>query len=313
MNPYYSAEQLSNEEYHANTSHYSGSFLHTLYASCPAKAKLAPRKDASHFIFGTTAHTNILEQARFDAEYFRQPDPSDFKDLITSDAGMKSFLKAEGVPGYTSKKTDELIAMIRATGKPANIWADIVSKTAKAAGKRIIVPAKDFDAVMKMRQVIMTNGEMREIVESGEPEVSLFTVIDGVPVKCRIDRITGKPSIVDYKTTRDASPEGFGRLAYNNGYYLKMALQHDIFCKVMGRAPESVELLAQEKEEPYLAKCYEMTEWQLGVGRNQYRAALAILKQCIEFNSWPNYGLSNTKQPLFTPDYIKAKHKNDVF
>lgn len=309
MNPYYSADQLSNEEYHANTTHFSGSFLHKLYSQCPAKARYEPRKDASHFIFGTTAHTNILEQARFDAEYFRQPDPSEFKDLITSDAGMKSFLKAEGVPGYSSKKTDELIAMIRATGKPAHIWADILAKTEKAAGKRIIVPGKDYDAVMKMRQVIMTNGEMREIVESGEPEVSLFTVIDGVPVKCRIDRITGAPSIIDYKSTRDASPEGFGRLAYNLGYYFKMALQHDIFCKVMGRKPESVELLAQEKEDPYLAKCYQMTDWQLEVGRNQYRAALAITKQCIEFDSWPNYGLSNGKQELYTPDFVKARHK----
>ncbi|WP_236266425.1 hypothetical protein, partial [Escherichia coli] len=37
--------------------------------------------------------------------------------------------------------------------------------------------------------------------------------------------------ITDYKTTQTSKPDDFGRLAFNLGYYLKMALQRDLFVK----------------------------------------------------------------------------------
>lgn len=303
------AHEMTNEQYHSEQDHVSGSFLSTLFFSCPAKAKFAPRKDASHFVFGTTAHTNILEQERFDSEYIRHPDPSEFKDLITSEAGIKSFLKSEGVAGYSTKTLEGLLKMVDATGKSPNIWHRIVADTEKAAKGRIIVPGKDYDRVQQMRDVIMNNGQMREVVLSGVPELSIFVVINGVLVKVRLDRVTADSSIIDYKSTRDASQEGFGRLAYNLGYYLKMALQHDVFEIAYGYAPTSVKLLAQEKEDPFLAKMYRMTEWQLDLGRQQYMAALAIYKRCKELDQWPTYGLSNDEEELFTPEFVKAKHK----
>lgn len=303
------SHEMSNEAYHAESEHASGSFLSTLFFGCPAKAKFTPRKDADHFIFGTTAHTNILEQERFESEYFRHPDQSEFKDLITSEAGIKSFLKAEGVAGYSSKPLEELLKMVDATGKNPAIWHRVVAETEKAAKGRIIVPGKDYDRVQAMRDVIMTNGQMREVVLSGVPELSIFLTINGVKVKVRLDRVTSDACIIDYKSTRDASPEGFGRLAYNLGYYLKMALQHDVFEAAYGYKPTAVKLLAQEKDEPFLAKMYRMSEWQLNLGRQQYMAALAIYARCIELNQWPTYGLSNDEEELFTPEFVKAKHK----
>lgn len=303
------AHEMTNEQYHAEPDHVSGSFLSTLFFSCPAKARFAPKKDASHFIFGTTAHTNILEQERFDSEYIRHPEQSEFKGLITSEAGIKSFLKKEGVAGYSTKPLDELLMMVDATGKNPPIWHRIVNDVEALANGRTIVPGKDYDRVMQMRDVIMNNGQMREVVLSGVPELSIFTVLHGVPVKVRLDRVTADSSIIDYKSTRDASKEGFGRLAYNLGYYLKMALQHDVFEAAYGYAPTAVKLLAQEKEEPFLAKMYRMTEWQLNLGRQQYMAALAIYNRCKELNQWPTYGLTSDEEELFTPEFVKAKHK----
>jgi len=303
------AHEMTNDQYHAEPDHVSGSFLSSLFFQCPAKAKFTPANDAAHFIFGTTAHTNILEQERFDAEYFRHPETSEFKDLITSEAGIKSFLKREGIGGYSSKTVDELIKMADATGKAPPIWHRIIKETEEAAKGRIIVPGKDYDRVQQMRHVIMNNGQMREVVLSGVPELSIFTELQGVRVKVRLDRVTADSCIIDYKSTRDASPEGFGRLAYNLGYYLKMAFQHDVFAAVYGYEPTAVKLLAQEKEEPFLAKMYRMTPWQLNLGRNQYQAALAIFKRCKELNQWPNYGLTSDEEELFTPEFVKARHK----
>lgn len=305
----FTSEQLSNEAYHAEKDHVSGSFLTTLLNYCPAKAKYTPPKPADHFVFGTTAHTNMLEKHRFDAAYIRMPDQSEFKDLITSEAGIKSFLKAEGVAGYSNKSLDELLALVDKTEKNPNIWHRIVRQIEEAAKGREIVPGKDYDKVMLMREVVMSNGAMREVVESGHAEVSIFVIIDGVPVKVRIDRITADACLVDYKSTKSAQPQEFGLHAYRLGYWLKMALQHDAFEAYYGFKPTAVKLLAQEKEEPFLAKLYRMTEEQLQEGRIQYKAALALFKRCKETNIWPNYGLTNDEEELPTPAFLKAKNK----
>ncbi|AEX65701.1 exonuclease VIII [Xanthomonas phage vB_XveM_DIBBI] len=303
----FEAHELSNEQYHAEKEHVSGSFLTTLLNYCPAKAKFSKPKDASHFTFGTTAHTNILEQERFDAEYIRMPDQSEFKDLITSEAGIKSFLKAEGVAGYSSKPLDELLRMVDATGKNPAIWHRVVKDVEERAKGRIIVPGKDFDRVQAMRDVVLNNGPMREVVLSGVPELSLFTILNGVKVKVRLDRVTADACIVDYKSTKSAERREFGRHALNLGYWLKMALQHDVFTTVYGYAPTAVKLLAQEKEDPFLAKMYRLTEFQLNEGRKQYQAALALYKRCLESDVWPTYGLSNEEEELHTPEFYKAK------
>lgn len=308
----FTADELTNEQYHEEKEHVSGSQLSTLFFRCPAALRYAPKKDAKHFQFGTTAHTNILEQSRFNKEYVRQPSQSEFSNLLTSDQAMKSWLKAHGVNGYSNKTTPELIAMIRSTGVAGvNIWAEIVNmiEAQASANNSIIVKAEDYDRVVMMRDVIMRNGSMREVVESGYPEISIFWELNGVPVKVRLDRVTADYCIVDYKTTRSAAAEDFGKHAYNLGYYLKMALQHDVFAAAYGRKPTAVKLLAQEKEEPFLAKMYRMTDWQLEIGRQQYQAALALYKRCVETDTWPNYGLSNQGEELHTPDFVKRKYK----
>lgn len=300
------SDELSNEDYHAEKEHVSGSFLHTLLAYCPAKAKFTPPKDAAHFTFGTTAHTNMLEKHRFDAEYIRLPEQSEFKDLITSEAGIKSFLKAEGVAGYSTKSLDELLEMVARTGKKPHIWHQILKQVQDEAKGRVIVPGRDYDRVMTMREVVMSNGAMREVVESGHPEISIFVMLNGVKVKVRIDRITADACIVDYKSTKSAERREFGRHALNLGYWLKMALQHDAFQAYYGHAPTAVKLLAQEKEEPYLAKLYRLSDFQLEQGRMQYMAALALFKRCSETNVWPSYGLTNDEEELHTPEFYKA-------
>lgn len=306
----FTAEQLSNEAYHAETEHVSGSSLATILNKCPAKWRYAEPKDAKHFQFGTTAHTNVLEKSRFDAEYFREPSPSEFKDLITSVAGVTSWLKDKGVAGYSGKKMPELLEMVAKTGEKPFIWHEILEQVKKDAGNRTIVPADDYDKVMRMRQTLINNPVINDIIERGHPEISIYSEINGVPVKVRLDYVSKDACIIDYKTTQSAQPEEFGRLASNLGYYMKMALQHDVFQIAYGRPPTAVKLLAQEKEPPFLGKLFTLTPWQLALGREQYQAALSLYARCKETDIWPGYGLTNAEMDLPTPDWVLAKNKH---
>lgn len=309
----YYADELSNDDYHNAPEfqgHVSGSSLWTLFNKCPAALRYAEsKKDNKALIFGTTGHTNILEQERFMQEYIRHPAQEQFTNLITSQAGIKSFLKEAGIAGYSTKSEEELIDMVKQADPTVNIWHDIVRNTLLLANGREIVPAADYDRCMRMREVISMNGEMSKIISSGKPEVSIFFEVDGVPCKVRIDRVTDDAEIWDYKTTRSAKPDYFGKYAVDLGYHLKMALQAEGFRQAYGIEPKVVGLLAQEHEAPFLAMQFPMTAEQLFLGRMQFRAAAQIYKACSEADAWPSYNGGVTKMVLPTPKWYLEQNK----
>lgn len=312
---------LTNEAYHEDEIYITGSSLWTIYSKCPAawrfqKAQEAKAKKLNSaqkpLTFGTTSHAMLLEPSRFDREFFRLPNPEDFPNLITSIKGMESWLKERGQKGYSNKKPGELIEMCRAIqmpGETLHIWHEIEAQAIQEANGREIVPAKDWDRVHSMRDVLLVNHNYRRIIETGVPELSIFCVIDGVPVKVRIDRVTDLAEIIDYKTTQSAEPEKFGRLAHDLGYWCKMALQHDAFNLAYQQKPSGTKLLAQEKDEPWLALMHRLTPEQIMIGRAQYKTAIQLLKHCRESDVWPAYANGQEEVPLSTPAYLQQRYK----
>lgn len=316
-----SAEDLTNEQYHEDEIYITGSSLWTIYSKCPAawrfqKAQEAKAKKLNSaqkpLTFGTTSHTMLLEPDRFEREFFRLPNPDDFPDLITSVAKMQSWLKERGQKGYSNKSAEDLIAMCRMIQQPdevLHIWHEIEAQAIKEANGREIVPAKDWDRVHSMRDVLLVNHNYRRIIETGIPELSLFCIIDGVPVKVRLDRVTDLGEIIDYKTTQSAEPERFGRLAHDLGYWCKMALQHDCFKLAYQQDPTGTKLLVQEKDEPWLALMNRLTPEQIMIGRAQYKTALQLFKHCREADVWPAYANGQEEIPLSTPMYLQQRYK----
>lgn len=319
----YTSEEHSNEEYHSDEEYATGSILWALLENSPAgwryrmdeekrKEVTLRQKRQNPLDFGTSGHAVLLEPQRFNDEFYRMPSQEDFKDLLTSDQAMRGWLKERGIKGYSSMKTPELIAAIRSAGDGGrvNIWAEIFENAQKEAGNRIQVPGEEFDKVLTMREVIMSNGDYADIINNGQPEISIYCVIDGVKVKVRIDYVTPKGGLLDYKTTVSARPDLFGIQCVRMGYYLKMALQHDCFKLAYGHAPYKTSLLAQEKEYPYLCLMHNLTPPQLAVGRMLYKTALQLLAACQRANSWPSYANGKSEVDLETPVWFKAKFKH---
>lgn len=316
-----SADQLTNEQYHEDEIYITGSSLWTIYSKCPAAWRFRKAQEAATkklnaaqkpLTFGTTSHTMLLEPERFAREFFRLPNPDDFPGLITSVAKMQSWLKDRGQKGYSNKTAEELIAMCRAVQAPdevLHIWHEIEANAIKEANGREIVPAKDWDRVHSMRDVLLVNHNYRRIIETGVPELSLFCIIDGVPIKVRLDRVTDVGEIIDYKTTQSAEPERFGRLAHDLGYWCKMALQHDAFKLAYNQDPAGTKLLVQEKDEPWLALMNRLTPEQIMIGRMQYKTALQVFKHCRDSDVWPAYANGQEEIPLTTPTYLQQRYK----
>ena len=314
----FTREELSNSEYHAETDHISGSSLVEIIQGSPAKWKFKQRNNDSKALkFGTLSHTMILEQDVFEKEYLRATDLDAIEGLITSQAGLTAALKKVGVAGTSGKGYSELVEMMYRSGEDWPVkWLIEQQESAQALveGKEL-VSAADYDKVVAMREVLCNIPAYNAIVnsETAQKELSIFGEILGVGVKIRIDHvdvIDGVVYITDYKTTADASPEGFGKSAFSHGYLAKMALQRDVFVKKYKEKKRVVvSLLAQEKVEPYLPMRYILTDEQLRIGRLQYLEALATYKKCKELDSWPGYSNGITEQELLVPEWALKQYK----
>lgn len=314
----FTREELSNDAYHAETEHISGSSLVEIIQGSPAKWKFKQRNNESKALkFGTLSHCMILEQDVFDKEYLRATDLDSIEGLITSQTGLAAALKKVGVAGTSGKGYSELVEMMFRSGEDWPVkWLIEQQESAHAlVDVKELVSAADYDKVVAMREVLCNIPAYDAIVnsETAQKELSIFGEILGVGVKIRIDHVDvvgGVVKLTDYKTTADASPEVFGRSAFSHGYLAKMALQRDLFVKAFNEKRKVVVgLLAQEKVEPYLPMLYTITDEQLRIGRLQYLEALATYKKCKELDIWPGYSNGITEQELFVPEWALKQYK----
>ena len=108
----YLNNELTNEQYHADTEHINGSGLWNIYDRCPAAWRYKDEEDdqSKALVFGTGSHTALLEPERFDAEYARMPIKEDFgDDLLVTISDMNSW------PRLSLRSTAERADAVRAS------------------------------------------------------------------------------------------------------------------------------------------------------------------------------------------------------
>ncbi|UVX31725.1 exonuclease VIII [Klebsiella phage VLCpiS13d] len=306
----YLNNELSNDQYHADTGHINGSGLWNIYDRCPAAWRYKDEEDeqSKALVFGTGSHTALLEPERFEAEYARMPTKEDFgEELLVTASDMNSWAKARGIKGLSGKTKAEVIKIIRSTGEPVRIYDEERLFAELNAKGRILLEGDDYDAIMQMRAVIHANSYYSSLLSGAYSEVSILGQLLGEPSKVRFDCLTRGGDIIDYKTAVSAKPDEFFRHAARLGYFMKMAMQHDMFVEAYGHAPRSVNLLVQEKKSPFIPALIRLTDEQLRIGRIQLRSAMEIYKACKKANSWPGYSMGNPVIEMETPEWFKKQ------
>lgn len=306
----YLNNELSNDQYHADTEHINGSGLWNIYDRCPAAWRYKDEEDeqSKALVFGTGSHTALLEPERFEAEYARMPTKEDFgAELLVTVSDMNSWAKERGIKGLSGKTKDEVIKIIRSTGEPVRIYDEERLFAELNAKGRILLEGDDYDAIMQMRAVIHANSYYSSLLSGAYSEVSILGKLLCEPSKVRFDCLTRGGDIIDYKTAVSAKPDEFFRHAARLGYFMKMAMQHDMFVEAYGHAPRSVNLLVQEKKSPFIPALIRLTDEQLRIGRIQLRSAMEIYKACKKANSWPGYSMGNPVIEMETPEWFKKQ------
>jgi hypothetical protein len=173
------------------------------------------------------------------------------------------------------------------------IWANL------EADKKIILSDSDYESVVGMSQSVLTHETAAKLLEKGDPEVTVFTDIEGIPAKARLDWYRNG-IILDLKTTTAADPESFSRSCANFGYSLQCAWYLDC-CRAIGLEAHSMIFITVESSAPYLVSCYEFDDVSLDYGRDHYRSALNKYRECLALDDW--HGFPKDIQTISLPSW----------
>lgn len=242
---------LPERDYHA-IDRVSNSYLSRL-AECPAAAKVL-REDTPQMAFGRALHSYVLD-------------------------GPEKFKASHIVAPVVDKRTKE--------GKAA--WEAFV----KLSEGKALLTQEDYDTIFTMSNAIHAHPVARNLLSEGAREVSVLWTdpFSGLDCKARIDMpVAGLSTLIDLKTTKDASLKGFQRAIMNYGYYRQGAFYLDGINAIEKHDKYDLfAFIAVEKEPPHRVEVYTLSQDFINFGRTEYRMLINLEAKCRGKNEWPHY------------------------
>jgi exodeoxyribonuclease VIII len=170
-----------------------------------------------------------------------------------------------------------------------------VAAEMEAAGIEAVT-ASEMEQAMAMAGSVRSHQAAAALLRDGKAEQSFWwdDIPTGLRCKCRPDWYTGT-TIVDLKTTTDASPKGFAKSVAQWRYHIQQ--NHYL----AGTFAERFVFIAVEKTYPYAVGVYELDETAALHGEAERRNNLQTIADCRAIGEWPGYG--NTIKPLSLPNW----------
>lgn len=261
---------ISNDEYHSSAGISKSGIAqfritpkHYWYRYLNPEAK--PFKQTSEMKFGSALHTYIIEQEKFDIQYYvAEKNPHHG----SSTAGKK--FKAESIE--------------------------------KSEGK-IVISQEDFGTIQNMADSIFQDEQAIELIKDAQYEKSIYWIDPDTNLLCKVrPDIMHYNFIVDLKTTADASYRAFQRDFYHYGYHLQLAMMYEAILHTQQREMKNFIDLAIEKKEPYAHAIYPIDETVLEHGIKEFKHYLFAIKECIDSNTWQSYSTQTITLPAYATE-----------
>lgn len=248
---------------------------------------------------GTLAHSYILEHEIFwdhHAMPFEAPEG-----VIDTVPQIKERLKEIGEKFASSAKKPDLLDQLRSADPEAVILDDAKAAYAEEVGDKEIITADELEKLEGMWASIQKHPKARQLLKpgTGVAELSCYWIDQetGVLCRCRPDFWSDTGWIVDLKTTRDASPDGFRKSLFGWGYFKQDPFYQDGASEALKQGAGSVDrpspkgfaFVAIEPVAPYPVTVFIMGNVSRDIGRREYREDLATYAECLSSDHWPAY------------------------
>ena len=259
-------------EYHAIRWAASASQLRTLHASTPAhlyRQLTQPFEVTPEMVFGELVHRRILEPELPLPAVAVVPDTYVVPDTVK--------------PSKKGPNPGEEVDWNWRTNY-CKEW-----KKQKQADGFVVLTKEELAEIQDCAWKVKEHPEARELIEGADTEVSLFWETEcGFPCKARLDLVPSGQFLADIKTTRDASPRAFQKMAFDSGYHLQAKFYMDAWEALGDRPVNGFKFIAYEKEIG-LVTVHTCSPALLAEGRRAYMESLDTYIRCVRHNEWPGY------------------------
>lgn len=175
------------------------------------------------------------------------------------------------------------------TKKETLAWAD----EQRTAGFTIVSP-QEAESVDAMAEAVLAHPTAAPLFEiATHREVSVFSEIDGVPVRARFDALSDETRNgvygIDLKTTDDATRLGAERSVSKWGYDFQGAWYEDVYQASEGVAVDHFYFVCVEKSGPYEVAVFGLPDLWKQMGRAKTAEARRVYRECVESGNWPGY------------------------
>ena len=143
--------------------------------------------------------------------------------------------------------------------------------------------------------------------KKGLTELSYFSEdLSGIKAKCRPDWISSDGhTVVDLKTTQDASPKGFQKSIANFGYHIQSSFYMRVLQNLDVPVKEFI-FIAIEKTAPFCVGVYRASAEMLEEGNKKVDEAIDKILWCKENDSYPDY-TPNEIETIDLPPWMTKK------
>lgn len=293
--------------------------------------------DKPAFALGRAWHCAVFEPAQFDGRYVADHGANKIttrarvlSELLAMDeaAAGAEVKRCVGVPDDLKPATKDgraLYAELEASGRRPMPESDldwIVSELARMHGREVL-QAYQLDDVRRMasiaRHLPISRVLFDQLADKGRAEASAFDAdpATSVPIKIRPDYLVEPcdqfPNglIVDGKSCRDASADGFGRAVWTYSYGLQAALYTAVAQRVLGTKERPTFLwLAQESAHPFAAQYFAASEGLLAYWDARIAELLPRVAECHRTGVWPGY--PTTVETLALPAWAERRIEEEL-
>ena len=211
--------------------------------------------------------------------------------------------------------TGQEIAVLNYENRRTNDYKDDEAK-AIADGKLPML-RKDYDEARAIADAVLKHPTTGGLFTEGDAEVSMFWRDPEFKIwlRGRADYMTyfdDMPTIVDFKTSADASAEEFARSVYKYGYHQQDPHYREGWAAILGCDWEDIDFVfaVVETEPPYCIATYRVDPADTDRGREQNRIARERFRDCTESGTWPGY--SEEIEDLQLPAYGRQQIDREI-
>jgi hypothetical protein len=286
-------DDLSIEDYHANTTHLSATTLKYARESLKHfdwyRTGRLPREDKPQFSFGNAFELALLAPNEYLQKVAVMPEAEWFEEVKASKPDVKTIRNTTIYKERCAQWMNE------------NAGKYVISETGP----------ESFEAIEEMLSSCYQDKIIQGLIKNTEYQLSLFWTDPetGIKLKTRPDICKRKKNvIVNLKTILDGSPDGFSKDLKKWDYPLQAVIEIEgcLRTGIMDKV-DNYFWLAVEKVAVFNATIYEFQETDIAPVMDSFHFLLSRIKKAQEKNLYPGYtdladneyGILQAKIPLW--------------